>query len=89
MASFKMTIPEGTNLWNAIGSLPAKARNAELYRLAATGLIADGRHQRAEMTNEAPPSEHKMTPVKTSDEVTEFMSIDLQDDLMGFLGEKT
>lgn len=40
MATFKMTIAEDTPLWAAIGGLSSKARNAELYRLATTGLIA-------------------------------------------------
>jgi hypothetical protein len=88
MPSFKMTIPEGTNLWNAIGSLPSKARNAELYRLAASGLIADTRGQQADVLVGKPATKPENTNMPTQIKESGFVSIDLENDLMGLLGNK-
>lgn len=90
MPTFKMTIAEDTPLWLAIGELSSKARNAELYRLATTGLIAQGHSHGANahassgqvvlQTVQSPT-----TTASSSEPIAEnaggFMTVDLGEDL--------
>lgn len=90
MATFKFSIPEGTDLWSAVGHLPSKARNAEIYRLAATGLLMQGHEP---VVKSAKPIEVSAQTVSkiitdTADDVSEhssFMAIDLGDALMSMV----
>lgn len=84
MPSFKLTIAVGTPLWDALGTLPAKARNAEIYRLATTALLANqnanGRITEEKQTKaEAVYQETKTeTP---SPNTSNFIAVDFSDDL--------
>lgn len=95
MATFKMTIAEDTPLWLAIGALSSKARNAELYRLATTGLIAQGHSHSAnaqagsgQVVQE--PTQSQLITSSLSDQIKEntggFLAVDFGDDLKFLTG---
>ena len=95
MATFKMTIAEGTPLWNAIGGLSSKARNAEIYRLATMGLFAQNLSPYAVppvVDNALTQAQGSRTPEKVfiEDEMNEpqssFMTVDLASDLKFLVG---
>lgn len=90
MATFKMTIAEDTPLWLAIGTLSSKARNAELYRLATTGLIAQGHSHSANAQASADqvvqqPVQSHLTPTSIPEPIAEvdggFLTVDFAEDL--------
>ncbi len=90
MATFKMTIAEDTPLWLAIGALSSKARNAELYRLATTGLIAQGHSHNVNAQAGSgqvvqQPVQSQLTTASLSDPKPEnsggFLAVDFGEDL--------
>lgn len=95
MATFKLTIAEDTPLWERIGGLSAKARNAELYRLATTGLIAQGHFQSFNQYEKSgqlatTPCQNTRQPSSNSVPVDDtggsFISVDLGKDLLFLIG---
>ena len=91
MPSFKLTIPEGTPLWDSLGSLPAKARNAEIYRLATTALLS-GNPSNGSAQNKSPSVSEKTEVVETAEIVTSakgnFINVDFADDLNAMLSNQ-
>jgi hypothetical protein len=95
MASFKMTIAEDTPLWKEIGGLSSKARNAELYRLATTGLIAQ-LHSHSAIVQASSgqgvqkPVQSQVPPVSFSEPFAEttggFFAVDFGEDLQFLTG---
>ena len=92
MATFKFSIPDGTPLWGAVGHLPSKARNAEIYRLAATGLLMQNSDHQLKFVEPPkcvePRSEVGKDQIATSVDDSNFMKIDLGDDLLGMFGNQ-
>ena len=95
MASFKMTIAEDTPLWKEIGALSSKARNAELYRLATTGLIAQIHSHSANVQAGSgqevkKPVQSQVPPTSFSEPVAEtaggFLAVDFGEDLQFLTG---
>lgn len=92
MATFKFTIPDGTPLWGAVGHLPSKARNAEIYRLAATGLLMQNSDNQLKFVEQPKCVEARSEVSKDQIDMnvgdSNFMKIDLGDDLLGMFANQ-